>query len=83
MVFSYSLFYKKILKKHNKKSVSLIIIYLELQEEFTKIYGKNTLVLMQIGSFHEAYSTNTRGHDLSKISNLLNILCTKKKQKYC
>lgn len=52
--------------------------YLFYQEKYTKKYGKNTLVLMQVGSFHEAYSTETRGQNLSKISELLNVVLTRK-----
>ena len=34
--------------------------YLFYQEKYEKKYGKNkTFVLMQIGSFHEAYATTT------------------------
>ena len=33
---------------------------------------------MQIGGFHEAYGTKTRGHDLFKIGSMLNMICTKK-----
>ena len=33
---------------------------------------------MQVGSFHEAYSTITDGYDLHKLSNILNITVTKK-----
>ena len=52
--------------------------YLKLQEKYVKQYGEQTLVLMQVGSFHEAYSTNERGYALDQISQLLNIQKTKK-----
>lgn len=53
--------------------------YLAYQEKYEKKYGKkNTLVLMQIGSFYELYSTKTRGFDLTIISSLLNIALTRK-----
>ena len=56
--------------------------YLFYQEKYEKKYGKNkTIVLMQIGSFHEAYSTDTRGYNLTEISELLNIILTKKDKK--
>ena len=53
-------------------------IYLDLQEQYTKKYGNKTIVLMQVGGFHEAYATKTRGQDLFKIGSLLNMVCTKK-----
>lgn len=56
--------------------------YLFYQEKYEKKYGKNkTIVLMQVGSFHEAYGTNTRGYNLTEISELLNIILTKKDKK--
>ena len=36
---------------------------------------------MQVGSFHEIYSTNKRGYDLHKLSSLLNIIVSKKNKK--
>jgi len=41
-------------------------------------YGDKSLVLMQVGSFHEAYSTDEEGPNLFKLSELLNIVCTRK-----
>src|SRR3972149_3704602 len=56
--------------------------YLHYQEKYEKIYGKNkTIVLMMVGSFHEAYSTDDRGYNLKEISELLNIILTKKDKK--
>ena len=53
--------------------------YLHYQEKYEKKYGKDkTLVLLQVGSFHEAYATETRGYDLAEISRLLNITLTRK-----
>ena len=44
-------------------------------KKYEKKYGiKRTLVLMQIGSFHEAYATEELGPDLRHLSSLLNIL---------
>ena len=49
--------------------------YLLLQEKYEKIYNKDfTVVLMQVGSFHEIYATDSRGYNLHKLSNLLNII---------
>jgi DNA mismatch repair protein MutS len=53
--------------------------YLFYQKKYEQQYGVNkTLVLMMIGSFYEAYATKTEGHDLKKISELLNIVLTRK-----
>ena len=61
---------------------SIIEEYLLLQDEYSKIYNNDkTIVLMQVGSFHEAYSTSTRGYDLHKLSSILNIVVSKKNKK--
>ena len=52
--------------------------YLTYHEKYKNKYGDKSLVLMQVGSFHEAYSTENRGYDLFKLSELLNIVCTRK-----
>ena len=40
--------------------MSIINEYLDHQRKYENLYGKNrTIVLMQVGSFHEAYSTDT------------------------
>jgi DNA mismatch repair protein MutS len=52
--------------------------YLAYHEKFQNKYGDKSLVLMQVGSFFEAYSTESRGFDLFKLSELLNIVCTRK-----
>jgi len=46
--------------------------------KYKKQYGDKTLVLMQVGSFYEMYSTDTIGPDLKNIADLLNTVCTKK-----
>lgn len=33
---------------------------------------------MQVGSFYEAYATNSKGPNLFKIGELLNCICTRK-----
>ena len=59
--------------------MTLIHEYLFYQEKYSKKYGKDkTIVLMQVGSFHEAYSTNEKGYNLSKLSELVNLTCTRK-----
>ena len=52
--------------------------YLFYHDKYKKKYGENTFVLMQVGSFHEAYATDNMGPNLFKISELLNIVCTRK-----
>lgn len=52
--------------------------YLRYHEKFTDKYGKKTVVLMQVGSFYECYSTDTRGPNLFELSEVLNIACTRR-----
>jgi DNA mismatch repair protein MutS len=58
--------------------MTIIRHYLDLQKKYTKIYGSKTIVLMQVGSFHESYSIPDEGYNLFELSNLLNLTCTKK-----
>lgn len=51
--------------------------YFEAQKELEKTYGKNTVLLVQIGSFYEIYGTETIGK-AKEISKILNIALTKK-----
>ena len=56
-------------KSKRKKKKTLHHEYFAHQVYDEKKYGKNkTVVLMQVGSFHEAYATRTRGHNLQKLS---------------
>jgi len=65
--------------KKAKKETSLHDDYMELHNKYEKIYGKNrTLILMQVGSFFEAYATLTEGPNLEEIASLLNIVSTRK-----
>jgi DNA mismatch repair protein MutS len=53
--------------------------YFEIHNYYSKIYGSNrTIILMQVGSFHEAYCTDTEGIDLVKLSEQLDVCCTRK-----
>ena len=53
--------------------------YFEIHDFYSKIYGKdNTIILMQVGSFHEAYCTNNRGLNLIDLAQKLDVVCTKK-----
>ena len=59
----------------------LPIEYLKLQEKYSKLYGDKTLVLIQVGSFHEMYATDKQGYDLKELGDLLNVVVTKKNKK--
>ncbi len=59
-------------------SVNIHTTYLNMQDTYTKKYGEKTIVLMQIGGFHEAYATDTRGYNLFRLASILNMVCTKK-----
>ena len=53
--------------------------YFEIHEYYSKLYGKSrTIILMQVGSFHEAYATDTDGLDLVSLAQDLDVHCTRK-----
>ena len=52
--------------------------YLYNQKKYSSKYGNKTIVLMQVGSFHEMYATDEEGYNLKELSELLNITLTKK-----
>lgn len=53
--------------------------YFNIHDYYSKIYGRGrTIILMQVGSFHEAYCTDSDGLDLVNLSQELDIHCTKK-----
>jgi DNA mismatch repair protein MutS len=58
--------------------MTIIDDYFKTHNKYIDIYGSKTLFLDQIGSFYEAYQTNTEGPNLNTISNILNILVSKK-----
>lgn len=56
--------------------------YFEVHEYYSKIYGQGrTIVLMQVGSFHEAYCTDNDGLDLVNLAQQLDVCCTRKNSK--
>ena len=60
---------------------NLLNKYLEYQINFEKKYGKQTLVLMQVGSFFEIYGVNNEKEkigDLQKVTEILNITLTRR-----
>lgn len=58
--------------------MSIIKQYFNYQTKYENEYGNRTIVLMQVGSFFEAYSTKDKGFDLHKLSDLLNLICTRR-----
>ena len=59
----------------------LIHEYLDQQIEFEKKYGKNTIILMQVGSFFEFYGVNNKNEKIGnaeRITELLNIQLTRR-----
>lgn len=56
--------------------------YIKYCEEYEQIYGKETLVLMQVGAFYEIYAVDndnvTSGADMYNIANILNITVSRK-----
>lgn len=52
------------------------------QREHEIMYGQNkTLVLLQVGSFHESYHYDGQGPDLKEISEVTNLIVTSKNKK--
>jgi DNA mismatch repair protein MutS len=53
--------------------------YFEIHNYYSAIYGVNrTIVLIQVGSFHECYNTDSEGINLIELAQQLDIICTKK-----
>ncbi|MGB6328339.1 MAG: DNA mismatch repair protein, partial [Halarcobacter sp.] len=64
-----------------QKKTLLTVTYFKLQRLFEKKYGKNTVVLMEIGTFFEVYEVNNDEEQVGKakeIAELLNIQLTRK-----
>jgi len=59
-------------------SKNIVDEYLFYQEKYTKLYGNMTIVFMMVGSFYEAYATQTKGFDLIKVSEITNLAITRK-----
>jgi DNA mismatch repair protein MutS len=59
--------------------VNIVEEYFRLHKKYSEKYGKdNTILFLQVGSFFEAYQTLENGFNLQKISDILNILVSKK-----
>ena len=56
--------------------------YFKIHNYYSDIYGfDRTIILMQVGSFHECYSTNEDGLNLEQIAQDLDVICTAKNGK--
>lgn len=69
---------KKDIIQANNISLNIYEEYLNYHEKYIGKYGPKTIVLMQVGSFYECYSTEVRGPNLFELSDVLNIICTRK-----
>ena len=63
--------------------MTLIDDYLSEQINYEKKYGNNTIVLMQVGHFYEAYGVSndeekTNSANMTKLSDIMNIQMTRK-----
>ena len=52
--------------------------YFDIHNHYFKIYNESTLILMQVGSFHECYNTDSDGPDLYKLGESINMTVTQK-----
>ena len=60
--------------------------YLQYHHDYTKKYGKKTIIFLQAGSFFELYATYNEkqeyvGCDMSVVIDILNIQVTRKNKK--
>ncbi len=52
--------------------------YFDIHNHYVKLFGKSTLILMQVGSFHECYNTDNDGPDLFYLGERINMTVTQK-----
>lgn len=57
---------------------TVISDYLLLHKKYSGKYGEKTIIFMMIGGFYELYSLEEEGPDLSKISEITNLVKTRK-----
>ena len=56
--------------------------YFDIHTHYKNIYGENVVVLIQIGSFHECYATDTLGvTNIQQLAENLGVIVTKKNKK--
>lgn len=64
------------------ETMTIVDDYIDYCDEYTKKYGERTVVLMQVGSFHECYAVSNdverSGADIVTICDLLNIQLSRK-----
>lgn len=62
--------------------MSIVLKYLEYHKKYQHMYGTKTVVLMQIGSFHECYSLmDGKGPDVVALGDMCNLVVTRKNNK--
>lgn len=54
-------------KDNSNKKCNIYEEYISHYDRFQKKYGSKSIVLMQVGSFHEAYSTDNKGQKFISI----------------
>jgi len=72
---------QELLQELNNPKNSLIEGYLDLQEFFEKKYGKNTIVLIEVGSFFEVYGVDNKEETVGKpkeVAEMLNLQLTRR-----
>jgi len=62
----------------NLSSTDDMCNYFTNHHKYNKIYGTKSILLMQVGHFHEAYQTDTEGPNLDAISDITGVIRTKK-----
>ena len=63
---------------------SVVVQYIKILQEHEKLYGSDTVVLMQVGSFYEMYGIDNEIEKIGKVedvSRLLNMVMTKRDKK--
>lgn len=61
-----------------QRIMTIFNYYLKEHSKHTELYGKKTIILLQVGSFFEIYATLESGPDIQHIASLLDVQCTKK-----
>ena len=62
------------------KSILLTQQYFKLQELFQAKYGKDTVVLMEVGTFFETYEVNNDEEKIGKAKEIVELLPTKQEK---
>ncbi len=64
---------------YKMNSTSILDLYLSTYDKYAKIYDHDkVIVTIQVGSFFEFYSTPNEGPDLHRLSEVLNIVVSRK-----